>query len=78
MGELIYTVEFESYDGGSLQGIYHTREDARERLKRLEARWKGWYRFKSPDVLAECDTNGNFSGDGRYLIYERKFGDVEK
>ena len=76
--ELIYTVEYESYDGGGLEGIYRTKEEARDKLKRLVEKYRGWYKFKSPDVLAECDTDGNFSGDGRYLIYERKFGDVKK
>lgn len=79
--EHIYTVEFESYDGGGIEGIYKTKEEAIDRLKRIEQERNGWFKFIGPDcikhlTLAEVMDGKVVEGGDRYRIYERRFGDI--
>lgn len=74
--EHIYTVEFESYDGGGIEGIYKTKEEARDRLRRIEQERNGWFKFIHPDNLAEVVDGKVIEGGDRYRIYERRFGDI--
>lgn len=74
--EHIYTVEFESYDGGGIEGIYKTKEEAIDRLKRIEQERNGWFKFIHPDNLAEVMDGKVIEGGDRYRIYERRFGDI--